>query len=800
MTATSFCNHNHSSLASLIRVIVVICCCCCYYCLGLQCAVSIGAKAWSTANVHTTRGRGRPRATHYCAAQPSDAPLDHKDDERIVKFLKEAGYADRLLHLSSPSSTQASPIILEVFVNGQIVLATLVDISVPTTSKPTATSSSDPPPRLVVKLLPCALTNGKSFDTQQQLQTIDIGQVTTIWSTTDSRQFPTADDYHGLAALNQDNLDNPHNSRLLDQVYTHWVRKGRRSNQKKPSSSLLPAPTLKALSKTGPAYARLLDSALLSDYKMDKNSPKNHQPSNKHVAMLRAQAALLLGRRKDSRFKRWPSLLLTWTVVSPPPSDADTNRTPIITLTMINGGWLVVDQNVRAVTEARDLVERRSGATTETDNNLVDSQNQAAIDERIRYRLECLAMGQKESETTVDGSETNRGQKLLEKDVRETLRAMQLPLSVEGARQALVRLKWWTSSTHEQIRKQVLQPWPSHVLEAASWYASLDLLDTDGGRTNLQNLPAVCVDAQSTSFRDDAIGVRPRASTGRWIDESASKWEILIHITDVSDIYVPNQFSQAVDTKGHLYTLQEAAQNRGLSRYDLPLGPLHLLPPKVLRVLSFSDNWPQRCVTLWAYIDERNGKLLDAGFERSVVAPPTLLSYTAATELMESDDSNSSFSKDLSRARSVLLVAERNFCLWKSYRVSVSDAARRREERLALRVSEAASSTIWEEGADDGSAGFQHSRGHRLVDAYLELYSFVGQRLLRKAGLPFPFAAGGVRLATAPLRRYIDGQAQKQILAGLCSYGNPMTKEECRLEGERNNARNAVATANRTAK
>lgn len=48
-------------------------------------------------------------------------------------------------------------------------------------------------------------------------------------------------------------------------------------------------------------------------------------------------------------------------------------------------------------------------------------------------------------------------------------------------------------------------------------------------------------------------------------------------------------------------------------------GPLHLLPPVGLEALSFVTDEKDainRCVTLWAYIDERNGKLLDAGLER----------------------------------------------------------------------------------------------------------------------------------------------------------------------------------------
>ena len=86
------------------------------------------------------------------------------------------------------------------------------------------------------------------------------------------------------------------------------------------------------------------------------------------------------------------------------------------------------------------------------------------------------------------------------------------------------------------------------------------------GRTNLTQLPCVCIDAQRTSFRDDTIGIRLRSSTGRKVNKSASKWEVLVHIADVSDIY----FDGVKDLS--TVQLRQVAERRGQSRYDLPLG------------------------------------------------------------------------------------------------------------------------------------------------------------------------------------------------------------------------------------
>lgn len=67
----------------------------------------------------------------------------------------------------------------------------------------------------------------------------------------------------------------------------------------------------------------------------------------------------------------------------------------------------------------------------------------------------------------------------------------------------------------------------------------------------------------------------------------------------------------------------------------------------------------------------------------------------------------------------------------------------------------------------------------------LDLYGQTVAALLRRAKAPIPMSSGsgvsrGGRLGTAPLRRFIDGVAQRQALSVLCEYGGrPMTKDEC---------------------
>lgn len=64
--------------------------------------------------------------------------------------------------------------------------------------------------------------------------------------------------------------------------------------------------------------------------------------------------------------------------------------------------------------------------------------------------------------------------------------------------------------------------------------------------------------------------------------------------------------------------------------------------------------------------------------------------------------------------------------------------------------------------------------------------------------LPGSSTSKGGRLATAPLRRYIDCMSQRQILSVLCGQGTALTSAECREVSERcGKVRNSiVASAN----
>jgi hypothetical protein len=127
------------------------------------------------------------------------------------------------------------------------------------------------------------------------------------------------------------------------------------------------------------------------------------------------------------RFKRFPCMVVR----------SEITNDNVSAVTIINGGWLVSDQSVRAGAEGRQFAERSQEMNEVT-----------RADERIIRRLECLALGE-----TFSTDE-------LQVDVRETLKAMDLPLSKNGATDALVRIGRW--SGNEDLSK--LAPWSPEIV------------------------------------------------------------------------------------------------------------------------------------------------------------------------------------------------------------------------------------------------------------------------------------------------------------------------------------------------
>lgn len=251
-------------------------------------------------------------------------------------------------------------------------------------------------------------------------------------------------------------------------------------------------------------------------------------------------------------------------------------------IALLNGGWIAVDASIKSAVEGQKFASSAMSKNQMKKGGV--SRALTAADERIIHRLECLAMGDAWRRSDNQGD-----RKDLEVDVRETLIGLGLPLSSEGARSALIEVGRWSNVSEDNLGV-VVEPWSADTLEASRSLVKAEekrrtlLLNTCKSiktkprkkplaqledRFDLSSLPCVCIDAKRTSFRDDAIGIRLRSSTGRKVSKAASKWEVLIHIADVSDIYLKGE---GLLPSHDIALLRHAAEQRGMSRYDLPLG------------------------------------------------------------------------------------------------------------------------------------------------------------------------------------------------------------------------------------
>lgn len=408
-----------------------------------------------------------------------------------------------------------------------------------------------------------------------------IGQVTTIWS--DFHQI-----YSIAATSLKTTLQSAHASsqrvlqdnifpieKAMQNLYNNRI--GNRSNQRRDTLTKKQIPKiastasnpnhleelLRNLVKVGDdRVSRLVDASSACDYIYSDFATGNEGMIRRIVASTVLTEDAVMG----GRFKRRSCQFVE-------------AYHDIQQITLMNGGWIAVDPSIKSGTEGRKFASLAYGEVT-------DERVFTAADERVAQRLECLAMGDVWKDPGIIG-EVQR----LELDVREALTKMKLPLTPDGARIALIKIGMW--SEMDDKKKSRIEPWSPNILEAARALACYEKERRDKlkicsakskstfleGRVNLSSLPCVCVDAQRATFRDDSIGLRMRSSTGRRVNKAASKWEVLIHIADVSDLYFTDDKvnDNVILPRGKgldMKLLREASERRGQSRYDLPLGEI----------------------------------------------------------------------------------------------------------------------------------------------------------------------------------------------------------------------------------
>lgn len=409
----------------------------------------------------------RPRLS---AANPSSTTLflssrlrTHESEETdsppsslstLEGVLVQYGYGRRLMKIS-PSEL---PVLAEVYVNGTARLARIVEIHTDGATSSSGASGPGFDPKVTVETFPGNASMAVDF---KQITTI-LKDIVTMRPAEAITSAPSAMPAPSVV------------ERTLDQLYHSYVGRGRDLHKgglsKKQVGSVVEQfppdqqpyvdQILRHALKAGSGLSRLVDASIVRTALFPGgrgNSKSRGSPDTTTTALTQTRIALdVLSRDAANgrgRFKRWPC-----TAVARTPSDG---------LCFLNGGWVVVDRNVRAGSEARQFAAgelRTSGATW------------TPADLRIAQRLECLAMGEalSSSSSVVEAASSSRSRQRLpvspwtvpelptslERDVRETLRAMNLPATPGGAKEALVRVGRWMGTGDLSL----IEPWSKDVV------------------------------------------------------------------------------------------------------------------------------------------------------------------------------------------------------------------------------------------------------------------------------------------------------------------------------------------------
>lgn len=420
----------------------------------------------------------------------------------LEQVLREHRFGSRIQRII-PS--RDLPLLGEVYINGEISVAWVLAFQKSSNSA-SDDDDGDSQHRIISYKEPNVLIrplDGKG-DRETSTMMIDFGQLTTIWEAGTKipqqlKDNKSSSEDSAVSAL-MDRIPETLVERALDRLYTSRVGLARSSSSnngltKKQIHQLVQTAMtasnndhddpvvvdtdgvkrehfetiLRKVLKAGRNFSRLVDSemaaARLTDFQKAasfRKQPQQQRKSNTQVAPssllnLRTAVSKLLAQdaKTGGRFKRWPSICISVESIRKKTLDS------IKSITIVNGGWLVVDQSIRASTEARKFAERILQQDGDSSSPAATEPSLTAADERITRRLECLAMG--EALMTKSGDDSSFETRL-ELDVREALQAMDLPQTPEGARLALIRMGRWTGKGD----LSVLEPWPKPIVSTVS--------------------------------------------------------------------------------------------------------------------------------------------------------------------------------------------------------------------------------------------------------------------------------------------------------------------------------------------
>ena len=260
-------------------------------------------------------------------------------------------------------------------------------------------------------------------------------------------------------------------------------------------------------------------------------------------------------------------------------------------------------------------------------------------------------------------------------------------------------------------------------------------------RVDLTSFPAVAIDPPGTGLKDDAVAY------------DAAENVLYVHIADAASTLLGAEAAE----KGASRALWHAALARGEAVYADTrggTGDLPLLPPAATAMCCLSTSRPTECISLRLPLQPDGAAALDqAELVRSVAPPIFALTYATANSWLDRG------------GHAVLDAAAAAAASLPNFEHSTPQDGR------ITRVSR-------------GKAGKAvatrrvRSRAHALVDVLLSAYSGAAERTAAEAGAAVPYRhSGATRLGTAPLRRYADLLAQRQLGAVLGDGRKPLPRD-----------------------
>ena len=292
--------------------------------------------------------------------------------------------------------------------------------------------------------------------------------------------------------------------------------------------------------------------------------------------------------------------------------------------------------------------------------------------------------------------------------------------------------------------------WLSWLPSAAEEEAACQVDDSDEGCNGLHgrvDLRSRCprvyaIDSDSTDFRDDAISYDAQSRT------------LTVHIADLTSVVRPNTLLDDV-ARLRLQTIYSGAM------------PLHMLPPPLLRASCLSDRQPNECLSAVLQLDAF-GRVRHSRLVRSVLPPVRILSFEQVDVLL----SDTSIDSQVHRELRALAEVTRRRALSRNRGASAGGEAHASEGSRRPEPAPAPSAATPPPAMD----------AHTMVDEALGMFSYAARGAAKRHNLLRLPQTEARRIATAPLRRYADLIAQRQLTAALCGAPGMAATEVAAIE------------------